>query len=211
MSPNLRKVVLLALAAHAALVLTGPTQAESIWERRDKRFANMFWDTNARRVGDLVTIVVRENTDIQNTDERDAEKKTRTRAFFNLEAMTEGNRGQRQAKAELDTRLETERKLEGTSDYSVDHRLADRMTVTVIDVQPNGNLLIEGYRQRVISGEVRLLRVTGLVRPADIRIGNQIESQFIANFQVQYVGRGPESSYSNPGWFGKIMDVLWPF
>jgi flagellar L-ring protein precursor FlgH len=85
------------------------------------------------------------------------------------------------------------------------------MTVVVIGVAPNGNLLVEGYRQRILNREVRSLRVTGLVRPADIGPFNTVQSQYIGNFQVTYVGRGPESNYTNQGWGGRIINALWPY
>ena len=85
------------------------------------------------------------------------------------------------------------------------------MTVTVIDVLPNGNLLIEGTRRRVVSGEERMLRVSGMVRPSDITVNNLVESQFIANFQVSYGGKGTDSRFTNQGWFSRIVNHVWPF
>ena len=85
------------------------------------------------------------------------------------------------------------------------------MTVTVIAVLPNGNLVVEGFRQRVLNHEVRLLRVAGVVRPADISATNTVQSQYIADFIVHYTGRGPESSYTNHGWWGRALNVVWPY
>ena len=64
----------------------------------------------------------------------------------------------------------------GTAQNTANRVFTDRMAVTVVDVMPNGNLVVEGYRSRVVEGEERLLRITGIVRPADIQVGNVIPS-----------------------------------
>ena len=85
------------------------------------------------------------------------------------------------------------------------------LVVAVMDLLPNGNMVIGGRRQRVVSGELRTLVISGIVRPLDIRPDNTIRSQFIANFRVDYLGKGPESEFTNQGWFGKTLNALWPF
>ena len=85
------------------------------------------------------------------------------------------------------------------------------MTVTVVGVLPNGNLVVEGRRCRVITHETRVLVVSGVVRPLDIGPYNTVQSSFIADFQVVYEGKGPESSFTNQGWLGKIVNYVWPF
>src|ERR1041385_5893703 len=69
----------------------GAVRADSLWLRRDPRFADMFQDTRARRVGDLLTIVVRENTDIEHKEQRDMKKKTNLAAKFNLAGSLAGD------------------------------------------------------------------------------------------------------------------------
>ena len=45
----------------------------------------------------------------------------------------------------------------------------------------------------------------------DIGAGNTVQSSFIADFDVNYTGRGPESSYTNQGWLGRVMNKVWPY
>ncbi len=196
--------VLCAALPHAA--------ADSIWDRREPRSAFLFEDLRARRVGDLLTIVVRETTDINESDQRQLRKESKAGGLFNFKGSTKAGKFlARDATISMDTSGSANRRFDGRADYTSDRRFVDRMTVTVVDVQPNGNLVIEGCRRRKVSGEERLLRVTGVVRPADIGQGNVIQSQSIANFQVTYDGRGPESSYSNQGWVSKFLNYVWPF
>src|SRR5262249_30305422 len=105
----------------------------------------------------------------------------------------------------------TDRKFSGNSQFTTNHVLTDRMAVTVVDVMPNGNLVVEGYRSRVVAGEERVMRITGTVRQLDVGIGNLVTSGSVANFRVSYLGRGPETRAVNHNFFGKVLNVLWPW
>ena len=83
--------------------------------------------------------------------------------------------------------------------------------MTVIDVMPNGNLLVQGRRRLIVAGEKRTLLVSGEVRFADIAVDNSVQSRLVSNFEMSYEGKGPDSSFSNQGWLGKIVNRLWPF
>ena len=62
-----------------------------------------------------------------------------------------------------------------------------------------------------LSGDERILRISGVVRPIDIGAGNVVESQFIANFQVAYDGKGVETKFTNQGWMSRFVNQVWPF
>lgn len=190
---------------------TSHVWGESLWDRRDPRSAYLFTDLRARRVGDLLTVIINETTDIDNRDKRDMEKQTRSSEAFQFKGKTQGNVSSRKAEAALNISNDAERSFQGKADYRADRRMADRITVEVVAVLPNGNLVIEGYRSRVISGEQRILRLRGIVRPVDIASNNTVQSQFIGNLSIEYLGRGYESSYNDPNWWGRIMNRLWPF
>ena len=90
------------------------------------------------------------------------------------------------------------RRFTGSAQLTSDRRFQDRLAVTVVDVMPNGNLVVEGYRSRVVAGEERVLRITGVVRVQDIGAGNVVQSTSLANAQASYLGRGPESPAGEP-------------
>ena len=113
--------------------------------------------------------------------------------------------------AEVSADQSSDRSFQGSSSYEVERRLLDDMTVTVMDVLPNGNLVIEGSKYRRVSNETRLLRLSGIVRPYDIGIPNIIESRFIANPRIVYEGGGVESRFTNQGWLGRATNKLWPY
>lgn len=194
------------------LLASAPTAlGDSLWMRRDPRFANLFQDFRARRVGDLLTIVVDETTEFEGLERRELDKKTQTSAGYRFNGKSSSDSVGRSFAAEFDGQGVSQRKFDGKNNSSIDRRLFDRMTVTVVAVLPNGNLVIEGTRRRVIQREVRTLLVRGVVRPADISAQNTVSSHFVAEFDVVYAGRGPESAYTNHGWWGRILNKLWPY
>jgi flagellar L-ring protein precursor FlgH len=139
-------------------------------------------------------------------------KETKTGMKWNASGSSSaGAQLQRNFSGDLDALSSSQRKFDGKANSTIDRKFADRMTVLVIGVMPNGNLIIEGTRQRILNREVRTLRVNGVVRPADIGAGNTVLSQYIGNFQVIYDGRGPDTNYTNQGWGGRLFNVLWPY
>jgi flagellar L-ring protein precursor FlgH len=188
------------------------TRADSIWERRDHRAAYLFEDNRARRVGDLLTVQVNEISNVNEQDKRDMDKATSFTNVLGYKGSSSAGSGVSRA-GQLDFNINgsTDRTFKGQAQYQSNRVFTDNITVTVIDVQPNGNLVVEGYRRRMVSGELRTLKITGIVRPVDIGGGNIVQSQYVANFRISYLGKGPETSFANQGYFGKALNLLWPF
>src|SRR5262245_54143933 len=116
MNPNRLLLRGAALAVFAALGL-GYACADSIWDRRIPNGAYLFVDNRARKVGDLLTVIVRETTNIENRERRDNNKKTKTHALFGWKGDTTGNVGTKTSQADFDVNNESERKLEGQANY----------------------------------------------------------------------------------------------
>jgi len=204
-----RKMVLGVLGVCVAV---GGVRADSTWLRRDQNFAYLFYDTRARRVGDVLTIAVRETTAFEGMERRQLEKDTKTNSNWNFKgAFQQGKSLNHSFSASLNGQVDSTRQLNGTANNMIDRRFTDQMAVIVVGVQPNGNLVIEGFRRRVVSKEERTLHVRGVVRPQDVGPGNVVQSQYIANFEVTYEGKGQESAYQDNGWLGKIFNIIWPF
>jgi flagellar L-ring protein FlgH len=196
------------------LLATAPDRlcADNLWDRRDPNTSHLFYDYRARRVGDVLTVVIEEVTGSDAQEKREMEKKT------NANSSTSGNGSTSALGAvlrsfgyELNLDSSSERKFDGKANTTINRNFNDRLSVIVTAVMPNGNLVVEGYRQRMIAREMRTLRVMGIVRPADIGPFNSVQSQYLANLHISYDGRGPESSYTNQGWGGRIWNKLWPY
>jgi len=198
-----------------ALLLTGMATdrlaADSLWDRRDPYSANLFHDYRARRVGDVLTVVIEESTGSDALEKREMEKKTKADVAVGGKGSS-STLGQvlRSFGYDLDLNSSSQRSFDGKANSTIDRKFNDRLSVVVVGVMPNGNLIVEGYRTRMITREMRTLRVMGIVRPADIGPANTVQSQYLANLSISYAGRGPESSYTNQGWGGRIFNKLWP-
>lgn len=204
-----RRASLVVLAASAWMATTA--RAESLWERRVPGRAFLFQDLKARHIGDSITIVVTENTDVQNTEQRALSKDSEQNANFALSTESSGDFGSAAAGAKYDLSNSANRKFDGSASFRSAREFSDRVTVTVIDVLPNGNLVVGGKRQTLIAGDERTLVVSGIVRPFDISADNAVSSRFVADFLMTYEGAGQEQNFTRQGWFGRALNRVWPF
>lgn len=190
---------LFALLVSVAVV--PPAFADDIWARRDPRIANLFQDNRARNVGDIVTLVINEST-----TENDREQRQHNKAnTFNGSATIFGT----PEVAKTDGSFA--RTFTGSAQFTGGRTFADRIALTVVDVMPNGNLVVEGFRSRVTLGEERVLRISGVVRVQDIAAGNVVQSTSLANARLSYLGRGPTTRQVNQNFLGRVMNRIWPF
>lgn len=192
-------------------LMSGSVCAQSVWRQRQSKRAFMFYDTPARQVGDILTVLVAESTDVENRDQRALDRDARAGGGFSLSGAISGALGSKATDANLNTSTNGNGNFGGSSAYSVERGFVDRITVTVVDRLPNGNLRLVGRRERVVSGERRALKITGVVRPLDISPDNTIQSQFIANFRICYDGDGIESRFTDEGWMTRAWNKYRPF
>lgn len=182
-----------------------------MWQRRDPARVYLFSDIQARTVGDLLTIIVEEGTTVNNSEQRQLQKETDARSFFDFDSSTGGDLGSHASSASMDAALTSKREFKGNTRFNSARAFLDQVTVQVIDILPNGNLIIAGKRRVIVSGEAKTLIVSGVVRMVDVRPDNTIESQYIANLDMSYEGVGVEPRFINQGWLGKIGNHIWPF
>ncbi len=83
--------------------------------------------------------------------------------------------------------------------------------VVVTDVLPNGNLVIEGRRVIMFSGETQYVVLRGLVRPLDIAPDNTVQSANIADARLEFSSEGQLTDAQKRGWFSKLYEMLRPF
>ena len=193
------------------LCWTESAHAEALWKRHQPEQGLLFYDTQARRVGDLLTVVVREDSNVRNQDNRGLGKKTSEKSLFKFGAKSDGGFSTQASESELDTALESNRSFDGKSSYRSQRAFNDRVTVTVIDVLPNGNLVFRGCRKILIEGDQRTLVVTGIVRPFDVAADNTVNSRLVADLHMNYEGHGGEEGFIRQGWLGRTANKVWPF
>ena len=201
---------ILALTLMAALPQLLP--AQTLWDRRDPNVTEMFHDYRARHVGDVLTVFIEETTGSDSQEKRELGKNSSASVSASGSGSS-SSLGQvlRSFGFGLDLANSSQKSFDSKANSTIDRKFTDRMTFVVVAVLPNGNLVVEGARQRMITREMRTLRLTGVVRPADIGPNNTVLSYFIGNLYISYEGRGPESTSTNQNWGGRIFNKLWPY
>ena len=181
------------------------SQADSIWAKRGKNMRALYTDDVARQIGDILTIKISEDSKIDNKAKRDMNKDTDRSTVFN------GELGKFADIGEFGMTATSGNKLNSKADYKDERKFVDSITVVVMDVLPNRNLLVMGTRNRNIGGDIQTIEVSGIVRPSDIAFDNTVKSEQVADFRIVSKNGGVSAPYTKPGWLGSILDFIWPF
>jgi len=185
--------------------------APSLWDRRKPSKIFLFYDTQARQVGDLLTLLISESTDVDNSESRALEKESDDRGLLDVTTSTSGDLGASAANLQGEGQSTSKRGFDGSAKFSSARQFTDSVAVTVLEVLPNGNLRIGGRRRIHVAGDQRVLCVSGIVRPVDVRADNSITSRSVAALKVSYDGNGVESRFTSQGWLSRISNRIWPF
>jgi flagellar L-ring protein precursor FlgH len=190
---------------------THRAEADSLWRKRDPQRAYLFYDSRARNVGDLLTLIISEASEVENSENRSMDKNSSNGASADYAAGSSGGLAAQAANASLDFASSAKRAFSGKANYRDSREYTDHITVTVVDVLPNGNLVISGRRCLSIAGEQRTLVVSGVVRPIDLGPDNKISSRYVADLKTVYEGEGSSRKFTRQGWLSRAANKIWPF
>ncbi|MCW8903121.1 flagellar basal body L-ring protein FlgH [Sedimenticola sp.] len=178
-----------------------------------------FEDMRARRVGDMLTIELAEKTDAKKSATTEVSKANSNSVTnptllgstpqFNAPGLLPlaSNRGNN-----LGFSLESEHDFSGEGDSEQNNELTGNITVTVIEVLPNGYLVVRGEKRIGINQGNEYVKVSGIVRPADIDATNTVLSTRLADPTIVYVGDGAVADSNVMGWLGRFfISALMPF
>ena len=195
------------------IVGSSPGFAGSLWSKPGKGATSLFSDTKARRVGDIVTIVIEDAAEI--TKERDMTTSKSTQSDFEIKMLRlfglDDASHPRAANDTVAADWEASRDYSGEADANVKDEFNKTLAAIVKEVLPNGNLIIEGVSDMVTDDDITTVTVSGIIRPEDITAANQVSSQRIANAQLNYQSKGPLKQNTRKGWLERIIDIIWPF
>jgi flagellar L-ring protein precursor FlgH len=180
---------------------------------------SLFEDYRARRPGDILTVQLEERTD--------AEKETETTISKNSEnSMTNptifGTTPQFDLPGflplannndnNLAFNLASESDFSGAGDSDQSNRLTGDISVSVVEVLANGNLVIRGEKIITINQGNEYIRIAGVISPRDINANNSISSKRVADAQISYVGDGATNDANTMGWLSRFFSSsLMPF
>ena len=171
-------------------------QAESAWLLHE--------DIRARRVGDMLTVLLLEQTDAEHSAETGSSKNSSS-SISN--PVIFGN-----SPSSFENSLDSDHSFDGSGESSQSNSLNGNVTVIVVDVLANGNLVVQGEKWININQGEEFIRLRGIVRPNDINPDNTIASTRIANADIQYGGDSFLADSNEPGWLTKFLQSKWmPF
>lgn len=206
--------------------------AGSLWNENSTNERGMFADKRAHRVGDIVTIVVQENTVASNAIElktaREASAGTGNFVTNLINQFISALPASILGKNNVTDSLAKSRvpgtsvsvpvvAADGSTEYKGGGTITNRQTatsraaVTVIDVLPNGNMVVEGVRLVRFSGETQYASLRGVLRPADVLKDNTVLSTNIADAQIEFVSEGSLTEAQRKGWLLRLANKVSPF
>lgn len=169
----------------------------------------LFEDHTARRMGDILTVILEEDTKAKKKADLDAAKN-------NSISVTAPNIAGIDPSIlfgkDLSATLASNHKFEGEGQANQSNSLKGNISVTVVDVFPNGNLRVRGEKRVTLNDGSEYVRVSGIVRPIDISASNTISSGKVADATIMYTGDGAVADSSKLGWFAKFfLSPVFPF
>ena len=169
----------------------------------------LFEDNKAMRVGDVLTIKLQELTQAKKADDLNAKKDldiavgAPTVEGFAVSSLT-GN--------SAETELTAKRDFKGEGEANQSNSLRGDISVTVVELLPNGNLKVRGEKRVTLNQGNEYIRLSGIVRPVDIDPANTISSDKVADATIMYIGDGAMADASKMGWLSRIIYSPWfPF
>lgn len=170
---------------------------------------DLFSDGRASNIGDLITVVLQERTSSSKSS--------------NVEVLKENEIGigpggtvlgstPSAGEFGLTTNLSSSKEFTGEAEADQSNRLSGNISVTVVDVYPNGTLVIRGEKWITLNRGSEFIRISGLVRPEDVSPDNSVPSTKIANARIAYSGTGELADSQQMGWLTRFFNSpIWPF
>jgi len=163
----------------------------------------LFADLKARRVGDVLTIRLTESTA---ASKNAATKTAKTTAVNNTGPTVFGKTITASGVPIFTTTLNGASSFDGEGTSTQGNSLAGSLTVTVLDVQANGNLVVQGEKTLKLNQGEEFVRVSGVVRRADIATDNTVTSDKVADARISYSGKGVIDSSNRMGWLARFFN-----
>lgn len=180
--------------AGALLVSIAPAQTGNLYQ--GSPFAALSADQRASSPGDILTVVIFQAAEASNSAQNASRKSTDLSGSISAGSINESGE------------LKFGGGYSGRGEVRRSERFISQIALTVRDVLPNGDLVIEGDQWLRINGERTRIGVRGRVRPADIRADNSVVSNRIAEAQINYDGRGFVSRSAKPGLISRLFSFL---
>lgn len=186
------------------VVLTaGPVEAQNTSTGQPGWAASWYSDVKAHKIGDVLSVIISESNSAAKNTQTSTQKQNQaetegTATTGALEGLFPGVGGS----------VDASNKFSGKGATSRSGRFDSRVTVRVVEITPDNNLVVEGSKTLELNEDTEVVTVSGLVRPADIGTGNSVYSYQIANAKITYKGKGSVSQGQRPGIITRIINWI---
>jgi flagellar L-ring protein precursor FlgH len=160
------------------------------------------------RVGDIVTVLLDEATQGERTQSANLSRKGTNDVVTS--GLTQKLAGASSLLGGINLN-QAEIKSSGSGDVGQGATLKGEISVTVVEVMANGNLVVRGEKQMALSEGTEVIQVSGIIRPDDISRNNTVRSRRLTNAQFTYRGTGDIANASRAGWGTRALLSFWPF
>lgn len=172
---------------------------------------SLFADLRATKIGDVVTITISEQSTGSKAATTATSKDQEFSGQFNFGGLGINGSAQKGAVNLGPYNGSFKRSFTGNGQTTQADSMTAYMTATVVDVLPNGNMVIRGSRWTKLNDSLQQIILEGVVRPTDITRSNTVLSQNVAEAKIFLVGKGPVAQHQKPGWLGQLLDFVSPF
>lgn len=160
-------------------------------------YVSLYSDHKARRVGDIVTIIVTESTKASKSSATKTAKNSGSNGslndFFGLSGLP------------LEMGVDSSSDYSGSGSTTRSGSMEAKISALVKQILPNGSLMLEGNRQVVVNEDTQTITISGIVRPEDISSQNTVLSMYMADAKISYAGEGPIAQ--KPGIITRIIQT----
>jgi flagellar L-ring protein precursor FlgH len=163
----------------------------------------LFADLKARRVGDVLTIRLTETTSASKSA---VTKTTKTTGVNNTGPTVLGRTITTGGVPIFTTTLAGADSFDGEGSSTQGNSLAGSLTVTVMEVHLNGNLVVQGDKTLKLNQGDEFVHVSGVVRVADIQADNTVTSDRVSDAHISYSGKGVIDSSNRMGWLARFFN-----
>ncbi len=167
---------------------------------------NIYSDSKAHRVGDIISVILNESTQAQKNAKTEMKKENSAKLdpIVGLGGLPVNFKS-----GAIQFGYNQESDFKGDSKSNQGNSLNGNISVHVLRVLPNGNLMIRGEKWMSLNNGDEYIRLTGIIRAQDISSGNTIISSKIANARIQYAGTGTFADVQEQGWLSKFFSSSW--
>lgn len=183
-----------------------PTVSDgSLWQEETRAEGSLTSDVKARVKGDIVTVLVVEQVDASRTRNTNTDKEQSTSA--KVDQLMYPNIGTISGQTPK-LSFSSARTYKGGGTVTDSGTVKATVSTQVIEVLPNGNLVIQGSKQVTVSGEVQTVTLTGIARQRDITPDNTVTSNVLAEARVHITGSGPLDDAQRRTLVSRLLDWI---